>query len=393
MSVLQHKRILFGITGSVAAYKSIELIRRLKDEAAEVNCIITRSGQRFVTPLSIESACAVKVYTDMFDEPLSHINLPSSSDLFVIAPATANIIAKLSHGIADDLLSTAYLAYKGKVVVAPAMNHRMYENKIVQENITSLIEDGVIIIEPEVGSLACGEVGKGRMARLEVILETIKSCFYKQDLINKKIVVTAGPTREYIDPIRFISNRSSGKMGYAIAQSAKRRGGQVILISGPTQIHKPHNIPIVQVETTEEMHKAVLEHTSNAQILVMTAAVSDYKPSVFNEAKIDKVDRFSLEMSKTVDILQSINSKGRHIFKVGFSAQTDADLQKARQKLINKGLDMIVFNNVLEPHSGFDVDTNKVTIITKTGKEIDLPLMKKDEVADNIWDYIVSNYE
>lgn len=393
MSILQRKRILFGITGSVAAYKSIDLIRRLKEDGAEIDCILTRSAQKFVTPLLIESACGVKVYTDMFDEPLSHINLPKSADLFVIAPATANIIGKFSTGIADDLLSTIYLAYNSKIVIAPAMNHRMYENKTVQRNIRFLSEEGILFVEPEEGPLACGETGKGRMARSEMILETIRSCFYKQDLKDKKIVVTAGPTREYIDPVRFISNRSSGKMGYAIAQSAKRRGGRVTLISGPAHIHRPCNIPIINVENAEDMYRAVIEHTEDAHILIMSAAVSDYKPEKFNDSKLEKADKLTLEISQTVDILKSIINSRKNLFKVGFSAQTDGDLNKAREKLTRKGLDIIIFNNVSEPFAGFDVDTNKVTIITKTGGEIDMPVLKKDTLADNIWDCILNDYE
>lgn len=394
MTVLRGKKILYGITGSVSAYKAIEVIRRLKDEGASVDVVMTKSSLQFIPALAVRSACDVEVYTDLFDPPMSHIKLPEEADLFLIAPATANIIGKYSSGVADDLLSTMLLVFSGKVVFAPAMNYRMYENPIVHGNIQRLKEWGVHFIEPETGPLACGESGKGRLAETGRILETLKGLLTKKDLMGHKILVTAGPTREFVDPVRFISNRSSGKMGYAIAVSAKRRGAEVTLISGPVALKKPYDIETIYVETAAQMYEQTLRHAESSSIVVMAAAVADYTPLTKTEKKLQKQESLALELKKTEDILRAIASLRPRPFVVGFSAQTGKEIQKAREKLYEKGVDMIIFNDVLEPGSGFDVDTNKVTLLFKSKEqEVDLPQMSKEELAEVLLDYVLKEYE
>jgi phosphopantothenoylcysteine decarboxylase/phosphopantothenate--cysteine ligase len=390
--VLKDRSILLGITGSVAAYKSIELIKGLRQEGASVKVIMTEASKRFITPLSIglaiEPASSNCVYADMFESPLSHISLPAHADLFVVAPATANIIGKYASGIADDLLSTALMAFKGTVILAPAMNWRMYENPVLQKNLQHLVSIGVKIVGPEKGSLACGEEGIGRMADIEKIIEVVRTTFSKQDLTGENILVTAGPTREYIDPIRYISNRSSGKMGYAIARIAKRRGADVTLISGPVSIKPPYGVDVINVETADEMYAAVMDNISISSIFIMSAAVADFTPLEKKGSKIDKKERLSLNLVKTVDILEEAGRFKNKPFIVGFAAETGQRLDRARRKLIDKDIDMIVFNDVSKAGSGFDVDTNEVVIIDRK-VERKLPLMSKDDVAMAMFDRIV----
>jgi phosphopantothenoylcysteine decarboxylase/phosphopantothenate--cysteine ligase len=386
--VLKGSKILIGITGSVAAYKAIELIKTLKKEGATVNAIMTEYSQRFVTPLSIEIATENKVFYDMFQSPFSHIDLVKDADLFVIAPATANIIGKFANGIADDLLSTTLLAFNGKLIFVPAMNWRMYENPVVQKNIQHLSSMGVKFVGPERGELACGEEGIGRMAKIESIVESIKTVLTKQDLSGECILVTAGPTREYIDPIRYVSNRSSGKMGYAIAKVAKRRGADVTLISGPVFLSPPEGVEIIRVESAEDMRDAVLDNVSMSTILIMAAAVSDFAPIETKSTKIEKKDSLSIELLKTPDILEEAAKFKNRPFIVGFSAETGNRIDRARKKLRSKNVDMIVFNDVSKSGSGFDVDTNEVVIIDKES-EIKLPLMSKEEIANILFDRII----
>jgi len=395
--VLKSRSILIGITGSVAAYKSIELIKRLRQEEASVNVIMTKASHSFITPLSIEIASGSRVRYDMFEEPLSHISLAARSDLFVVAPATANIIGKYANGIADDLLSTAMLAFNGQpqhMIFAPAMNWRMWENLAVQRNIQYLSYRGITIVDPEKGSLACGEEGIGRMADVEKILFAAKKALTKQDLSGQKVLVTAGPTREYIDPIRYISNRSSGKMGYAVAKIAKMRGADVTLISGPVSIDVPYNVKIINVETANEMYNAVMDNIRSSSIFVMAAAVADFTPASAQKSKIEKGEMPTLNLAKTEDILEKVSSiKKSRPYIVGFSAETGRRLDRARKKLIHKNIDMIVFNDVLKEGSGFDVDTNEVVILdkNKTGSihELPLKLMSKDDAAMSIFDRIM----
>jgi phosphopantothenoylcysteine decarboxylase/phosphopantothenate--cysteine ligase len=386
--VLKNKSILLGVTGGVAAYKGIDLIRRLREEGSSVTVIITQAAKNFITPLSLEVASKNKVYSDLFEDPLSHIMLPASADIMVIAPATANIIAKFANGIADDLLSTTLLSFSGKVVIAPAMNWRMFENPFFQKNLKHLLSRGVIQVGPEKGSLACGEEGIGKMANIPEIVESIKSAFTKKDLVNEKIVVTAGPTRQYLDPVRFLSNRSSGKMGYAMAIAAYRRGAEVTLISGPSSLQQPKGVKFISVETADEMLKAVNKKLPLSTLLVMAAAVSDFMPAEKSKEKIEKSGELLLRLNPTPDIISEAGKKRNKPFIVGFAAETGRRLERARKKLEEKNIDMIVFNDVTEAGSGFDVDTDRVVIIDK-GKETELPLLSKEAVAEAILDRFV----
>ncbi len=389
--------IILGITGSVAAYKSIELIKRLRQEEASVDVIMTKASHNFITPLSIEIASGKRVFQDMFGDPFSHISLSAQSDLFIVAPATANIIGKYANGIADDLLSTALLAFSSKlqrIIFAPAMNWRMWENLSVQRNIQYLSSAGITIVGPERGSLACGEDGIGRMADVERIVFEAKKALMRQDLTGHKVLITAGPTREYIDPIRYISNRSSGKMGYSLAKIAKMRGADVTIISGPVSIDLPFDIKIISVETANEMFNAVMDNIGSSSIFIMAAAVADFMPESTQKIKIEKGELSTLNLVKTRDILEEVSSiKSDRPYIVGFSAETGKRLDRARKKLLNKNIDMIVFNDVTKAGSGFDVDTNEVVILDKDREgvihELPLKLMSKDDVSMLIFDRLI----
>jgi len=386
--VLRNKSILLGITGGVSAYKSIDLIRRLREEGALVTVIMTEAAKHFVTPLSIEVASRNKIFSDLYADPMAHISLPAGTDIIVVAPATANIIGKFAHGIADDLLSLSFLSFKGKVVIAPAMNWRMYENPVFRRNLDTLLNLGVIQVGPEKGSLACGEEGIGRMAEVPDIIEATKGALTIKDLVDENIVVTAGPTREYLDPVRFLSNRSSGKMGYALARAALRRGARVTLISGPSSLPQPKGVTFIPVDTAGDMRSAVHRELGLSTILIMSAAVSDFMPAENSGEKIEKSDELFLKLTATPDILSSVGRKKNRPFIVGFAAETGRKLDTARKKLRDKNMDLIVFNDVTEAGSGFDVETNKVVLIDKK-KESGLPLLNKDDVADAILDRIV----
>jgi len=388
---LKNKAVLLGVCGGVAAYKAVELVRRLKDEGASVTVIMTGAAANFITPLSLEVASQNRVYSSLFDAPMAHIDLPSKADVFVIAPATANIIAKLAHGIADDLLSTCFLSYQGSMVIAPSMNWKMYENLIFQENLQKIKSLGVLQVGPETGSLACGEEGTGRLSDIQDIIEAVRSAVSRKDLSKEKIVVTAGPTREYIDPVRFISNRSSGKMGYALAKAARDRGAEVTLISGPSSLQRPFGLKLVQVETSEEMLGAVEKETSDdTTVLIMAAAVADFKPRERSSAKIEKSESMALTLLKADDIISRITCRSKRPFVIGFAAETGDKIDRAEKKLQKKNMDMIVFNNVSEPGSGFEVDTNSVVIIDKKGKTV-TGLLGKDSVADIVLDRLIEN--
>lgn len=388
---LKNKSILLGVSGGVAAYKTVELVRRLKDEGASVTVIMTEAAGHFITPLSLEVASHNRVYNSLVKEPMAHIDLPSKADVMVIAPATANIIAKFAHGIADDLLSTCLLSYQGITVVAPSMNWKMYGNQIVQENLRKLKSLGVIQVGPVKGTLACGEEGLGRLSDIPDIVETVMTAVTRQDLSNEKIVVTAGPTREYIDPVRFISNRSSGKMGYALARAARDRGADVTLISGPSSLQRPFGLKFVQVETSAEMLETVKKETGDdTTVLIMSAAVADFRPQEKSATKIEKSENTSLKLYKTDDIISHITCRGRRPFVIGFAAETGSDIDRAEKKMQEKNMDMIVFNDVSEPGVGFDVDTNRVVIIDRKGK-IFTGLHSKDFIADIVLDRFVEN--
>jgi phosphopantothenoylcysteine decarboxylase / phosphopantothenate---cysteine ligase len=386
--VLRNKSILLGVTGGVAAYKSLDLIRRLREEGSSVTVIMTGAAKNFVTPLSIEVASGQRVYADIFGDPMSHITLPANADIFVIAPATANIIGKFANGIADDLLSTCLLSFRGKTVIAPAMNWRMYENSIFQKNLKTLLSLGVIQVGPEKGLLACGEEGIGKMADVPDIIESLKSALANKDLLNEKILVTAGPTREYLDPVRFLSNRSSGKMGYAIARAALRRGAEVTLISGPSSLDKPKGVHFISVETAGDMFNAVASELPSSTVLIMAAAVSDFKPAEMSQKKLEKTEKLILHLERSPDIITAAGKIKKKPFIIGFAAETGRKTENAKKKLKEKNMDMIIFNDVTEAGSGFDVDTNKVMIIGG-GKEISLPVLSKDVVADAILDRMV----
>lgn len=390
--MLKNKKILLGVTGSIAAYKAIDLARRLVEEGASVHVIMTEASKKFVAPLSFNVVSHHTVYSDPFQDPLSHIALTSDADLLVIAPATANIIGKFAYGIADDMLSTCFLSFKGKVVIAPAMNWRMYENPVLRRNLKDLAALGIHQIGPERGSLACGEEALGRMSDIPEIIEGIRSALSRKDFAGKAMIVTAGPTREHIDPVRFISNRSSGKMGYAVARAALRRGAEVVLISGPSLLRPPSNACFVAVETAEEMRKAVIKKLKGSDVVIMAAAVSDFSPENSSRTKIDKSAALNLKLRKTPDILSEMGSMKKRPLLIGFAAETGADLGRARRKLIEKGADMIIFNDVTSSGSGFDVDTNEVTIIERD-KESSFPLLTKDEIADLLLDRIAEVFQ
>ena len=347
---------------------------------------MTEAARQFVTPLSLQVASQDKVYTSLFEEPMAHISLPAKADVMVVAPATANTIAKFALGIADDLLSTCFLSFQGKIIVAPSMNWKMYENRTVRKNLETLASFGVFQVGPETGALACGEEGTGRMAEPSDILEAIRSVLTPKDLAGERIVITAGPTREYLDPVRFISNRSSGKMGYSLARAARDRGAEVTLISGPSCLRKPDGLAFVQVETSAEMMEAVKKAVAgDTTVLVMAAAVADFSPASTSNNKIDKTGELNIPLHPTQDIISAVAAFKKRPFIIGFAAETGKDISRAEEKMKTKKIDMIVFNDVTEPGAGFDVDTNRVEIIDGKGRTKP-GLMSKDDVADAIFD-------
>lgn len=387
--MLNGKNILLGITGSIAAYKSVDILRGLKGEGASVTVVMSEAARRFISPLIFETLSEKRVYLDLFGDPVSHIDLVRDSHLFIIAPATANTINKLACGIADNLLTTTWLAHKGPKLIAPAMNWRMYESPIVKKNIGELTRLGVTFVGPEYGSLACGEEGVGRMAPVEDIIEAVRSALTPSDLSGHNILVTAGPTREPLDPIRFISNRSSGKMGFAIARAALRRGADVTLISGPSFEHPPRGASFISVETAVEMREAVLRNSSSATSVIMAGAVADFSPLSISKSKIKKADVMTIDFKKTPDILKELGRRKGDRLLIGFSAEVGRDIKNARDKLRDKNLDLIVLNDVSREGAGFEVDTNIVTIITRKGEITDYPLMKKEDIANIILDWVV----
>jgi len=384
--LLNKKNILLGVTGSIAAYKAVDIARRLIDEGHSVQVVMTEAACRFIAPLTFEAISGKPVLTGIFSGPFSHINLSKEADLFIIAPATANTINKLSCGIADDLIGNLYLTYEGKTLIAPAMNCRMFRHPSVQKSIRELKKLSVDFVGPVSGSLACGDEGEGRMAEVSAIVEAAVAALTPEDLSRHNILVTAGPTIEPLDPVRYISNRSSGKMGFAIARAAARRGAKVTLISGPSSLTPPENLSFIPVERASEMEAAVLKYLPKATAVIMAAAVADFAPSAMKKLKIGKDDISSISLKKTSDILKKIGAKKGKRFLVGFAAETGKDIESAKSKLKQKKLDLIVLNDVTQKGAGFDVDTNIVTIIDRKGKITDYPMMKKIEVANVILD-------
>jgi len=394
--LLKGKSVVIGVCGGIAAYKAVDLASRLKKLGAEIDVIMTQNAQKFVTELTFRSITHRPVITDMFEKPaqwdVRHISLAKKADLLVIAPATANIIGKIASGIADDMLSTTVMATKAPVLIVPAMNQNMYENPIVQQNIEKLKGLGYLFMEPETGYLAEGTSGKGRMPEPPAIVEEVLRILKPiRDLEGIRMLVTAGPTREPIDPVRYISNNSSGKMGYAVAKAALKRGADVLLISGPVSLEKPEGAQIISVTTAQEMYEAVMKNYEDCNCIVMVAAVADYRPKKVSEFKIKKDSSFdAIELEQTVDILNELGKiKGNRIL-AGFCAETDNLMKNAIGKIKQKNLDLIFANDVTQEGAGFGTDTNIIKIIRKDGTVTDLPLLSKLEAADRIMDEIAA---
>lgn len=391
--MLKDRNIVLGVTGGIAAYKAAELVRELIRAGAKVHVVMTRSAQAFVTPLTFQALSGNPVITELFslieESEIGHISLADRAEVLVIAPATANIIGKIAAGIADDMLTTIVMATKAPVLLAPAMNVHMWENAICQENIQKLRSRGYHFIDPESGELACGYEGKGRLAEVSAIVEGIRAILAPKDFARETVLITAGPTEEPIDPVRFITNRSSGKMGFALARIARRRGAEVILISGPTALPAPQNVKFISVHSAAQMREAVLANLGNASILLMAAAVSDYRPRQMAPGKIKKSEgEMVLTLERNPDILSEAGKRKDHRIRVGFAAETENLLQNAQSKLMEKNLDLIVANDVTLPGAGFEVDTNIVKFLDRSGKVEELPLMTKEELADRILDRV-----
>ncbi len=404
-------KIALGVTGGVAAYKSAELVRRLQQEKLDIQVVMTRAAREFITPLTFAALTGNKVITDMFarddaaranvESAIEHIAVAQRIDLLLVAPATVDVLAQLAHGIAGDFLTTLYLATKAPVIVAPAMNVNMWEHPATRENLATLRARGVHVVDPGEGYLACGMVGAGRLAATEAIVEKVCGVLgLRHDLEGQSVLVTAGPTREDVDPVRFLTNRSSGKMGYSLAEAAVRRGARVVLVSGPTNLPVPEGADWIPVRTTEEMRRTVREHAGEANVIIMAAAISDYRPAAVQAQKIKRAaERITLELEPTPDILAELGREwregaaGTRRILVGFAAETDHVAASAREKLARKGADMIAANDVTQEGAGFDGDTNVVTLFMRDGREIQLPKLSKLEVADRIFDQVLKLQE
>jgi phosphopantothenoylcysteine decarboxylase/phosphopantothenate--cysteine ligase len=390
---LDGKRVLLGVTGSIAAYKAADIVRRIREHGADVKVVMTKNALKFMSRLTFEALSGNPVPHAEFQEEhpgIGHIDITNGLDIALVAPATANFIGKIASGIADDTLTTAMLALECPLLIAPAMNERMYRNPFVRDNIACLKEHGVTFIDPGTGPLACGSVGQGRLAETDRIIRAINDRLTAGDCRGVNILVTAGPTREYIDAVRFISNPSSGKMGYAVAAAAHARGASVTLISGPCQIEPPRGVAFIKVRSAVDMHTAVLDHLPHADIVIMAAAVSDFKPAVTHQRKIKKQDASTmLELERTTDILSAIGRMPGKRLLVGFAAETDDLVRNAEQKLKDKNLDIIVANDILEQGAGFGADTNRVVILDRSGARTELPLSTKTEIAGTILNKIM----
>ena len=393
-------RITLGVTGGVAAYKAAELVRRLQQDGFTVQVVMTRGAREFVTPLTFAALSGQKVITDLFAESggeanlesaIEHIAVAQRTDLLLVAPATADILAKFARGIADDFLSTLYLASTAPVVVAPAMNVNMWNHAATQENIEMLRARGVKVVDPDEGYLACGMTGAGRLAGQEAIVAAVHEALHLvRDLAGETVLVTAGPTRENVDPVRYFTNRSSGKMGYAVAEAAAQRGARVILVSGPVSLPAPAGVERIDVQSAEEMHRAVLEKVSGCSIAIFAAAVADYRPAEPRDQKIKRdKESLTLELEPTPDILASVARNKGDRFIVGFAAETERVAENARKKLSAKNADLMVANDVTAEGAGFDHETNIVTLFARDGRDLPLPRMSKSEVAQRILDEVV----
>ncbi len=390
-------KVLLGVSGGIAAYKAAEIVRLLQERGARVQVVMTRAAQEFVRPLTFAALSGEKVITSMFggdeqpnvESAVEHIAVAESAAALLVAPATADILAKFAHGVADDFLTTLFLATKAPVIVAPAMNVNMWENPVTQQNLDVLRARGVRVVEPGSGYLACGMVGPGRLADNEQIVAAVMEVLgVSQDLAGETVLITAGPTREQIDPVRYISNRSSGRMGYALAEAALRRGARVILISGPTALKPPSAAETTYVETADQMRRAVIDAFNESTVVIMAAAVSDYRPAAAARQKIKRRGPFSLELEPTQDILVELAERKRHQVLIGFAAETENLIENARKKLAAKSLDAIVVNDVSRPGLGFDSERNAVTIIINGGT-VEVPETSKWEVAQRVLDTVL----
>ena len=394
--MLKDKQIILGVTGGIAVYKAAELVRLLVKAGANVHVVMTRAAQEFVTPLTFQTLSGNPVHTELFnliaEREIGHISLADRADLFIIAPATANVVGKIANGIADDMLTTTVMATKAKVLIAPAMNCNMYENPLYRENEDKLRRHGYRFVAPAKGFLACGWEGEGKFQEPAVIVEEAIRLLTQPDLAGKTVLVTAGPTREEIDPVRFVSNHSSGKMGYAIAREAWQRGAEVTLVSGPTALPAPWGVRLVRVESAWDMHEAVLDRAAGCDVIVKAAAVADYRPESRAPEKMKKTgERLTLDLVKNPDILQELGTKkGAGQILVGFAAETTALRDHALAKLQAKNLDLIVANDVSAVDAGFNVDTNRVRLLFRDGRDEELPLAGKNEVARQILDRIAT---
>ena len=393
--LLKEKHIVLGVTGSIAAYKIASLASMLVKRQADVTVIMTPNATNFINPITFESLTGNKCLVDTFDRnfefQVEHVSLAKQTDVMLVAPASANVIAKAAHGIADDMLTTTLLACTCPKIVAPAMNTRMYQNPVVQDNMRTLERYGMEVIAPASGYLACGDTGEGKMPEPEALLEAIIRALTPKDLSGKRILVTAGPTREKLDPVRYISNHSTGKMGYAIASAAVRRGAKVTLVSGKTDLSYPAGVEAVPVESAADMADAVKGAADEQDVIIMAAAVADYRPAEVAEEKMKKKDgELSIALERTEDILAWLGDHRRpELFLCGFSMETEHLLENSRQKLIKKNIDMIVANNLKQEGAGFGTDTNVVTLLTRE-ETLELPLLSKEEVADRLLDHILA---
>jgi phosphopantothenoylcysteine decarboxylase/phosphopantothenate--cysteine ligase len=388
--------VVLGVTGCIGAYKACEVLRELQKRDVDVHVVMTAAATRFVAPMTFEALSRHAVFTDQWalgeQSDIRHISLADSADLLLVAPATANILGKFARGIADDALSTLYTATTAPVVVAPAMNVNMFSHPAVTENLEILRSRGVRVVEPGAGYLACGWLGKGRLAEVpEIVEEAMAALARRTDLAGETVLVTAGPTVEDIDPVRFVSNRSSGRMGYRLAEAARDRGARVVLVSGPVALPAPRDIELVAVRSADEMARAVAAHVGPATIVAMAAAVADYRPAAVSPTKVKKTDGpATIEMVRTTDILRSLGQAKGDRMLVGFAAETDHVLEHARKKLREKKLDLIVANDVSREGAGFGGETNAAVLIDRDGGEVEVPPRSKRALADAVWDRVIA---
>jgi phosphopantothenoylcysteine decarboxylase/phosphopantothenate--cysteine ligase len=387
--------VVLGVTGCIGAYKACEVLRELQKQDVDVHVVMTEHATRFVSPMTFEALSRHPVFVDQFalgeEGEIRHVSLADAADLLLVAPATANTIGKFAHGIADDALSTLYTATRARVLVAPAMNVNMFDHPAVLENLATLRARGVAIVEPGSGYLACGWLGKGRLAEVADIVAAARAALARRsDLAGVSVLVTAGPTVEDVDPVRFVSNRSSGRMGYRLAEAARDRGARVILVSGPTSLPQPPGVEMVNVRSAQQMAQAVEEHAAGVGVVVMAAAVSDFRPAAVSKTKLKKAGAaLTLELERTPDILRALGESKDGRFLVGFAAETDGVREEARRKLAEKRLDLIVANEVGQAEGGFGSESNAATLLDASGGERSVPLVSKRELAERIWDRVL----